>query len=55
MQACAERRRSLVRCALSCLHAVDVDGRWAWILGGRFLSAVSHHRCLDGSPLLADA
>ncbi len=37
------------------LHAVAVDGRWAWILGGRFLSAVSHHRCLDGSPLLADA
>jgi hypothetical protein len=37
------------------LHAVDVGGRWTWILGGRFLTAVSHHRCLDGSPLLANA
>jgi len=35
------------------LHAVDVGGRWAWILGGRFLAAVAHGRCLDGSPLLA--
>ena len=37
------------------LHAVDVGGRWTWILGGRFLTAVAHGRCLDGSPLLANA
>ena len=37
------------------LHAVAVGGRWSWILGGRFLSAVAHGRCLDGSPLLANA
>jgi hypothetical protein len=33
------------------LHAVDVSGRWAWILGERFLAAVDKGRCLDGSPL----
>jgi len=33
------------------LHAVAVDGRWAWILGGRFLEQVRHGRCLDGAPL----
>jgi hypothetical protein len=33
------------------LHAVDVSGRWAWILGDRFLAAVDKGRCLDGSPL----
>jgi hypothetical protein len=33
------------------LHAVNVRGRWTWILGGRFLSALSHGRCLDGKPL----
>ena len=37
------------------LHAVDVGGRWAWILGGRFLTAVAHGRCLDGSPLHASS
>jgi len=37
------------------LHAVAVGGRWAWILGERFLTAVAHGRCLDGSPLLANA
>ena len=37
------------------LHAVAVGGRWTWILGGRFLTAVAHGRCLDGSPLLANA
>ena len=37
------------------LHAVDVGGRWAWILGGPFLTALAHGRCLDGSPLLANA
>jgi hypothetical protein len=37
------------------LHAVNVKGRWTWILGGKFLSAVAHGRCLDGSPLLASA
>jgi hypothetical protein len=33
------------------VHAVSVGGRWTWILGGRFLSALSHRQCLDGSPL----
>ena len=33
------------------LHAVRVHGRWRWILAGRFLDAVAHGRCLDGSPL----
>lgn len=37
------------------LHAVRVAGRWRWILGGRFLSAVMRGRCLDGSPLLKRA
>jgi hypothetical protein len=37
------------------MHAVSVDGRWTWILGGRFLSALSHGQCLDGSPLRATA
>jgi hypothetical protein len=34
------------------MHAVSVRGRWAWILGGPFLTALSHGRCLDGKPLL---
>jgi hypothetical protein len=33
------------------LHAVSVSGRWTWILGGRFLSALARGQCLDGSPL----
>jgi hypothetical protein len=33
------------------LHAVLVGGRWTWILGGRFLSAVQHGRCMSGEPL----
>jgi hypothetical protein len=33
------------------LHAVDVSGHWAWILGDRFLAAVDRGKCLDGSPL----
>lgn len=37
------------------LHAVDVGGRWAWILGGRFLTAVAHGRCLNGSSLIANS
>lgn len=37
------------------LHAVAVGDRWAWILGVRFLTAVAHGRCLDGSPLHANA
>ena len=37
------------------MHAVSVGGRWTWILGGRFLSALSHGQCLDGSPLRATA
>jgi hypothetical protein len=37
------------------MHAVSVGGRWTWILGGRFLTALSHGQCLDGSPLRATA
>ncbi|MDX6486183.1 MAG: hypothetical protein QOF43_1336 [Gaiellaceae bacterium] len=37
------------------MHAVSVRGRWTWILGGRFLNALSRGRCLDGSPLRAPA
>jgi hypothetical protein len=37
------------------MHAVNVDGRWTWILGGRFLTALSRGQCLDGSPLRASA
>jgi hypothetical protein len=37
------------------MHAVSVGGRWTWILGGRFLNAVSQGHCLDGSPLRATA
>jgi hypothetical protein len=37
------------------MHAVRVGARWTWILGGRFLSALSHGQCLDGSPLRATA
>ena len=33
------------------MHAVNVGGKWTWILGGRFLSQVEHGRCLDGTPL----
>lgn len=33
------------------MHAVAVDGKWTWILGKRFLAAVAHGRCLDGSAL----
>ena len=37
------------------LHAVSVKGRWTWILGSRFLSALQRGQCLDGSPLRATA
>jgi len=37
------------------MHAVNAGGHWVWILGGRFLSALSHGQCLDGSPLRATA
>ena len=37
------------------MHAVSVNGRWTWILGVRFLSQLSHGRCLDGSPLRTTA
>lgn len=37
------------------MHAVSVNGRWAWILGDRFLSALANGRCLDGSLLPATA
>jgi len=37
------------------LHAVAVSGRWTWILGDRFLAAVGHGNCLDGSPLRGSA
>jgi hypothetical protein len=33
------------------LHAVNVSGRWAWVLGDRFLAQVDRGRCLDGTPL----
>jgi hypothetical protein len=33
------------------VHAVDNHGRWAWILGNRFLTQLNRDRCLDGSPL----
>lgn len=33
------------------LHAVAVSGRWAWILGDRFIAAIVRGKCLDGSPL----
>ena len=33
------------------LHAVGVDGRWAWILGPRFLDSIARGRRLDGSKL----
>jgi len=34
------------------LHAVNVSGRWAWVLGDRFLAQVDRGRCLDGTPLV---
>jgi hypothetical protein len=37
------------------MHAVNVKGHWAWILGDKFLSALARGRCLDGSPLRASA
>jgi len=37
------------------LHAVRNAGRWTWILGGRFLTAVEHGLCLDGKPLRSTA
>jgi hypothetical protein len=37
------------------MHAVSVGGRWTWILGAPFLSALAHGRCLDGSPLQTTA
>jgi hypothetical protein len=37
------------------LHAVNVGGRWAWILGDRFLAEVTKGRCLDGMPLRPNA
>ena len=37
------------------LHAVAVSGRWTWILGNQFLTAVGRGKCLDGSPLRGSA
>ncbi len=37
------------------IHAVQVGGRWAWILGKPFLRAIAQGRCLDGSPLQRSA
>lgn len=34
------------------LHAVDLSGRWVWVLGDRFLVQVDRGRCLDGTPLV---
>ncbi|MES1246217.1 MAG: hypothetical protein ABUS54_00920 [Actinomycetota bacterium] len=35
------------------MHAVAVDGRWTWILGGKFIAAIKRGKCLNGSPLQA--
>jgi hypothetical protein len=45
------RRRSKPNGLTYHMHAVNVGGRWTWILGSRFLSSVEQGRCLDGSPL----
>jgi hypothetical protein len=45
------RQRSKTNGLTYRMHAVKVDGRWAWILGKRFLSSLAQGRCLDGSPL----
>jgi len=37
------------------LHAVVSGDRWAWILGGKFLSELAQGRCLDGSRLASTA
>lgn len=37
------------------VHAVDVGGHWAWILGQRFLAQIKLGRCLDGTRLLSNA
>lgn len=37
------------------VHAVAVGGRWAWVLGQKFLSQLSRGRCLDGSRLRGSA
>jgi hypothetical protein len=37
------------------VHAVNVGGRWAWILGNRFLAQIKLGRCLDGTRLQSKA
>jgi hypothetical protein len=49
------RRRGSSTALTYHLHAVNVGGRWAWILGDRFLNEVAKGRCLDGTPLRANA
>ncbi|HVM56325.1 MAG TPA: hypothetical protein VMT74_02600 [Gaiellaceae bacterium] len=45
------RRRGSTDAVTYHVHAVSVDGRWAWILGRPFLDAIAHGRCMDGAPL----
>jgi hypothetical protein len=37
------------------VHAVNVGGHWAWILGKRFLAEIRLGRCLDGTRLQSSA
>jgi hypothetical protein len=37
------------------VHAVNVGGHWAWILGNRFLAEIRLGRCLDGTRLQSNA
>jgi len=37
------------------VHAVNVGGHWAWILGQRFLAEIKLGRCLDGTRLQSKA
>jgi hypothetical protein len=33
------------------IHVVSHDGKWTWILGPDYLTALAHKKCIDGSPL----
>jgi hypothetical protein len=39
------------RAATFQVHAIADHGRWTWILGDSFLTALEHGRCLYGMPL----
>lgn len=45
------RRRGSADAVTYHIHAVKVNGRWAWILAKPFLDAIAHGRCTDGQPL----